>query len=198
MAPAADVVVFNPLSWSRTDVVTVDQATAVQDVKSRRKIPCQALPEGGSCFVATELPSIGYRSYRRLSETEAPANAVTLAEGQMENEFYRVTLDPATGGLKSILDKETGCELVDPESEYRLGELIYVSGGEGSYAISSNLKDLPAPKFSYHRQKPVRVTQSNGPVYGELASEATADKFPKITLRVRLGRASCRERVEIS
>ena len=146
MAPAADLVVFNPLSWSRTDVVTVDQATAVQDVKTKRKLPCQALPEGGSCFVATELPSVGYRSYRRLFEAETAANAVTLAEGQMENEFYRVTLDPATGGLKSILDKETGCELVDPESEYRLGELIYVSGGEGSYAISSNLQGPAAPE----------------------------------------------------
>ena len=186
MVPAADLLVFNPVSWSRTDVVTTDQAAAVQDVKTKRKIPCQALPEGGSCFVATELPSVGYRSYRKLFETETRANAVTLAEGQMENEFYRVTVCPATGGLRSILDKETGCELVDPESVYRLGELIYVTGGEGSHAISSNLKGLPPPKFSYHRQKPVRVTQSNGPVFGELASEATAEKFPKITLRVRL------------
>ena len=32
----------------------------------------------------------------------------------------------------------------------------------------------------------MRVTQANGPVFGELASEATAEKFPKITLRVRL------------
>ena len=186
IAPAADLLVFNPLSWSRADLVTTEQATAVQDVKSKRKFPCQALPEGGSCFVATELPSVGYRSYRRVSEAVPPANAVTLTEGQMENEFYRVTLDATNGGLKSILDKQTGHELVDPESEYRLGELIYVTGGEGSYAISSNLKDLPAPKFAYHRQKAVRATQSNGPVFGELASEVTADKFPKMTLRVRL------------
>jgi alpha-mannosidase len=186
MAPASDLVVFNPLAWSRTDLVTTDQAGAVQDVKTKSKLPCQALPEGGSCFVATELPSVGYRSYRRLFEAGPSTNAASFAEGQMENEFYRVTLDATNGAVKSILDKESGHELVDPDSEYRLGELIYVSGGEGSYAISSNLKDLPPPKFSYHRQKAVRVTQSNGPVYGELASEATADKFPKMVLRVRL------------
>ncbi len=121
-------------------------------MKTKRKLPCQALPEGGSCFVATDLPSVGYRSYRRLFEAGPSTNAVTFAEGQMENEFYRVTLDATNGALKSILDKETGRELVDPESEYRLGELIYVSGGEGSYAIHSNLKGLPPPKFSYHRQ----------------------------------------------
>ena len=186
MAPAADLVVFNPLSWSRTDLVTTEQAGAVQDVKTKRKLPCQALPEGGSCFVASELPSVGYRSYRKMFEAEPAANAATFAEGRMENEFYRVTLDATNGALKSILDKETGCELVDPDSEYRLGELIYVSGGEGSHAISSDLKGLPAPTFSYHRQKAVRVSQSNGPVFGELASEVAADKFTKITLRVRL------------
>ncbi len=106
----------------------------------------------------------------------------------MENEFYRVSLDPKSGALKSILDKETGRELIDTESEYRLGELIYVSGGEGSYAVSSDLRGLPPPKFTYHRQKGLRITHTNGPVFGELASEATADMFPKITLRVRLYR----------
>ena len=142
LAPAADLVVFNPLAWSRTDLVTTEQAGAVQDVKTKRKLPCQALPEGGSCFVATDLPSVGYRSYRRVFQAEPAANAVSFAEGQMENEFYRVSLDATNGALKSILDKETGRELIDPESEYRLGELIYVSGGEGSYAINSNLRGV--------------------------------------------------------
>ena len=186
LAPAADLVVFNPLSWTRTDLVTSEQAGAVQDMKTKRILPCQVLPEGGSCFVAAELPSVGYRSYRRLFEAGPATNAVSFAEGQMENEFYRVTLDATNGALKSILDKETGRELIDPDSEYRLGELIYVSGGEGSYAVHSDLKGLPAPKFTYHRQNGVRVMQANGPVFGELASEATAEKFPKITLRVRL------------
>ncbi len=104
----------------------------------------------------------------------------------MENEFYRVTLDATNGALKSILDKQTGCELVDPGSEYRLGELIYVTGGENTHAVHSDLAGLPPPKFSYHRQLPVRVTPSNGPVFGELASEATVAGFGKLSLRVRL------------
>ena len=121
MAPKADLVVFNPLSWSRTDLVTTDQTGAVEDVKTKRKLPCQALPEGGSCFVAADLPSVGYRSYRKLFDSEAAANAVSFAEGQMENEFYRVTLDATNGALRSILDKETGRELVDPGGEVPAG-----------------------------------------------------------------------------
>jgi alpha-mannosidase len=186
LVPAADLVVFNPLAWSRTDLVTTSEADAVQDVKTQRQIPCQALPEGGSCFVASDLPSVGYRSYRRVAPAEPVTNAVSFSVAQMENEFYRVSLDPKSGALNSIFDKETGRELIDAESEYRLGELIYVSGGEGSYAVHSDLKDLPAPKFTYHPQNGVRVTQTSGPVFGELTSEATAEKFPKITLRVRL------------
>ncbi len=184
--PATDLLAFNPLAWPCTNLVTTDQADTVEDVKTKRKLPCQALPEGGSCFVATDLPSVGYRSYRRVFGPTPAANAVSFAPNQMENEFYRVTLDATNGAVKSIVDKETGRELVDPDSEYRLGELIYVSGGEGSYAVHSNLRGLPPPKFTYHRQQPLRVTQVNGPVFGELTSEATADNFPKITLRVRL------------
>ena len=72
LIPPADLVVFNPLAWPRTDLVMTAQAGAVQDVKTKRKLPCQALPEGGSCFVATDLPSVGYRSYRRVAPTDLP------------------------------------------------------------------------------------------------------------------------------
>ena len=185
LTPAADLVVFNPLSWSRKAVVTTAGAQAVVDLKTKRTIPCQALPEGGSCFLAADLPSVGYRSYRKAILNRPAKDAAKVSAQGMENEFYRVTLDPKSGALKSILDKETGRELVDAKSEYGLGELIYVSGGEGSYAVHSNLK-LPAPKFTYHRQSATGVSQINGPVFGELTSEAKAEKLPKITLRVRL------------
>jgi hypothetical protein len=186
LTPAADLVVFNPLSWSRNDVVTTEKAEAVVDLATKRTVPCQALPEGGSCFVATALPSVGYRSYRSATPAGSAKQAATISGNVMENEFYRVTLDPRTGALKSIFDKESRRELVDADSEYGLGELIYVSGGEGSYAVHSDLKRLPAPKFTYHRQTATGLKTINGPVFGELTSEAKAEKFPKVTLRIRL------------
>ena len=185
MVPAADLVVFNPLSWSRNNVVVTEKAEALQDQATKKTIACQALPEGGSCFVAKDLPSIGYRSYRNAVSAGPIKNAVSITENQMENEFYRVTLEPKTGALKSIFDKEAKRELVDAESEYGMGELVYASGGEGTYAVHSNL-GLPAPKFTYHKPKATGLKQINGPVFGELTSEAKAEKFPKITLRIRL------------
>jgi hypothetical protein len=188
MVPAADLVVFNPLAWSRNSVVKTDtQGGAMQDVASSKFYECQNLPEGGSCFVADNLPSIGYRTYHNVGlKIPPPPDAVQISGNQMENEFYRVTLNPQTGGIQSIYDKQLGRELVDTNSQYNLGELVYVTGGAGTYAIHSDLVNLPPPHFEYHPQTGVKIESLNGPVFGELDSEATAMNFPKLALRVRL------------
>ncbi len=189
LVPAADVVVFNPLAWTRKDLVVMSGRAAgtVQDLQSNQELQCQALPEGGACFIAPDLPSAGYRSYRRLADRPTPAQGPAPAsESVMENEFYRVSLDPTTGAVKSVLDKETGRELVDAQSEYGLGEMLYVSGGEGSYAVHSDLRGLPAPKFSVHRQRSTRIRQVDGPVFSELTSQAEGETLHGIALRVRL------------
>jgi alpha-mannosidase len=178
-------VVFNPLSWSRKAIVTTTNTEAVVDLETKRTIPCQALPEGGSCFIAKDLPSVGYRSYRNAGPVGPAEEPLILGSQEMENEFYHITLDPRTGVPSSILDKETGRELVDAQSEYGFGEVIYVSGGEGTYAVHSDL-NLPAPKFTYHHQNASRAVRINGPVFSELTRSTGAEKLPKITLRMRL------------
>jgi len=105
----------------------------------------------------------------------------------MENEFYRVTLNPKTGGIASIYDKQLGRELVDTNDEFDLGELIYVTGGEGTSAVDPNLTNLP-PRFEDHWPTGTGIKSANGPVFGELISEATNENFPQITMRVRLYR----------
>jgi alpha-mannosidase len=188
MVPATDLVVFNPLAWSRNDLVKTELTGAVRDAGTQKVYPCQPLPEGGSCFFAEGLPSIGYRSYQQAAPADAaPApDAVQISGNQMENEFYRVGLNPRTGGIQSLFDKELGRELVDTNSESDLGELVYVTGGEGTSAIESDLAGLPPPKFAYHWQTAAGITATNGPVFGELTSTATNENFPGITLRIRL------------
>ncbi|MGH7942580.1 MAG: glycoside hydrolase family 38 C-terminal domain-containing protein [Limisphaerales bacterium] len=188
MVPASDLVVFNSLAWPRNAVVKSKMRGAVQDMRTQRVYPCQALPEGGSCFIADDLPAIGYRTYKQAVLTDTPTDAVQISGNTIENEYYRVTLNPAAGGISSIYDKQLGRELVDPDAKYCLGELIYVTGGEGTYAIHSDLANLPPPRFSYHPEIGVKIDAINGPVFGELDSHATAENFPGITMRVRLYR----------
>ena len=189
MVPPADLVVFNSLAWARKAVVQTEASGALQDLKTKAVLPCQALPEGGNCFVAEDLPAIGYRLYRnQIAPTDNAPEAARISGNQIENEFYRVTLNPKTGGISSIYDRQIGCELVDTNSDFDLGELIYVTGGEGTYAIHSDLNRLPPPKFEYHRQNGTAIKSIVGPVFGELDSQSTAADFPGITMRVRLYR----------
>ena len=180
--------VFNSLAWTRNALVKTDVAGAVQDMATKKTIPCQALPEGGNCFIADRLPSIGYRGYRNATLSRPEPDAVRISGNQIENEFYRVTLNPKTGGIGSIYDKQIKRELVDTDADFDLGELVYVTGGDGTSAIHSDLKRLPPPKFEYHWQGGAGIKSLNGPVFGELDSEATNRDFPKITMRVRLYR----------
>jgi len=188
MVPASDLVVFNPLAWERNAVVKTESVGALQDMKTDRTFPCQSLPEGGSCFIADDLPAIGYRTYKQTVLKETPRDAVEISGDQIENEYYLVKLNPVTGGIASIYDKQLGRELVDTRAKYDLGELIYRTGGAGTYAIHSDLKNLPPPQFTDRPQTGVSIDSINGPVFGELDSHATADDFPQITMRVRLYR----------
>jgi alpha-mannosidase len=72
-------------------------------------------PEHYLSFIAADVPAFGYRCYLVRAE---PAHAVVQAnhlddrpaevapsKATLENRFYRIELDPATGGLRSLWDK---------------------------------------------------------------------------------------------
>ena len=121
------VVVFNPLPWKRDGVVDVswaDDTPALTDVASGEAVPA-AVEAGRLRFVAKGLPPMGYRTYdasRRQSSGLVRADAKTHT---IENERFRVTLDPARCGIRSVVDKKTGRELVNTRSPYALGQYLY-------------------------------------------------------------------------
>jgi len=144
------LIVFNSLNWLRTDVVrarlSFDQYKAqhisLWDVQGR-EIPVQVMEKevysDGSlksaeiCFIAEDIPSIGYKTYY-YSPASLPAS---LAPGNMqniENKFYK--LEFTSGGLKSIYDKQLQKELIDP-SKFKAGEIFTmrsVGNGAGEFA----------------------------------------------------------------
>ena len=121
------VVVFNPLPWQRDGAVDVPWSAAtatVSDVASGHIAP--AASEGGRLrFVAKDLPPLGYRTF---VPGEQPVQSRVKADTQtqcIENEFLCVVLDPGRCGVRSIVDKKTGRELVNPQSPYALGQYLY-------------------------------------------------------------------------
>ena len=137
--PGRQIVVFNPLSIERTDKVEVSLNVYGQDTLSYKvidavtgkEVPSQLVkshPADGTdetitlCFVAQNVPSIGYKTYYLQPyvagfENGVPLRATNLSPvtaqadaGVYENKFYRIQFGP--GGLKSIFDKELQTELL--------------------------------------------------------------------------------------
>jgi alpha-mannosidase len=121
------VVVYNPLPWRRDSAVQVlwsGAATALTDVASQ-EVAAGAVEEGRLHFVAKDVPPLGYRTYV-VSDRPAPRRITAEAHADcLDNEFFRVTLDPARCGIRSVVCKKTGRELVNPQSPYALGQYLY-------------------------------------------------------------------------
>ena len=129
------LVVFNPLAHARTDVASVPlgalgekpQDVVLRDAQTGKPIPCQ-IDGDRLVLLARDVPPFGYKTYaigRGGAPGEAPAGELKAGGAVLENRFYRVTFDRATGAVTSIFDKELGRELVDASAPHRFNQLIY-------------------------------------------------------------------------
>ncbi len=143
------VVVFNSLSWERTDIVNFQvnfeegeaRSLKVKDADGNNiPVQCQvdkqfsdgSIKSAKIYLVAKNIPSIGYKTYYiQASETNAKSNK----EPSLENEYYKIAF--ADGGLKSIYDKSLLKELVD-DSKFVAGEVFTmqsVGNGAGEFEM---------------------------------------------------------------
>jgi alpha-mannosidase len=138
------IVVFNPLSWKRTDVVRVlhralkigrgDVYYELVDNTTGERVPYQSLLgdrlQDTIAFVAKDVPALGYKTYRVVTVEKQPAypdGALKVAGNVVENEFYRVEVDPESGGVSSIFDKQLQRELVDRKATEKVNQYLYYS-----------------------------------------------------------------------
>ncbi len=114
-------------------------------------------------FLAEGLPAMGYRTYKVEPCAGWPAFADdTVADtGGMENRYYRLTLDPETRTIASLVDKELGRELVDQGAFHGLGEVLARSCETGQE------ERIRVPSISIAETGPVYTTlRLNGSVLG--------------------------------
>ena len=137
--PAETLVVFNPLNWQRDALVETDLApdAGLEDLTTHEPVAYQVVEAKEKFirvrFLARGLPAVGYKCFAITREGHAAPAAA--AETTVENRYYRVTVDAASGAVKSIYDKELKRELVDEKSPYKFGQYVYVSGGDGTSMI---------------------------------------------------------------
>ncbi|MFP4082580.1 MAG: alpha-mannosidase [Candidatus Aminicenantes bacterium] len=119
------LLVFNPLSWKRDGVVKVklpsDFPPNIMVLNHKgENIPSQILKEGRKnilCFVAKEVPSLGYKLYNlQPGRSLTTSNELKAGETALENRYFVVNLHPETGNIISIFDKIEKKEILAPQA----------------------------------------------------------------------------------
>ncbi|MGH9776515.1 MAG: alpha-mannosidase [Candidatus Acidiferrales bacterium] len=129
LGAGAPLLVFNPLSWARSDVVDarVQLSTPAQNVEvlDSRGAPVisERISGPGSTririrFLAENVPPLGYEEFRVVPAAKPRSVASTLRAGPdfLENEFFRVQVDPKTGCITSLFDKKSQWESLEKGS----------------------------------------------------------------------------------
>jgi alpha-mannosidase len=112
------VVVWNTLTHKRSDVVTVHLQRPLGPgvrVCDHDGAEVPALVEHGGhtvSWLAHDMPSLGWRSYR-ISSAAPSSEWEPLAGNEIDNDHYRLRVDPVRGGaVTSLVETGTGRELI--------------------------------------------------------------------------------------
>ncbi|MCX6559137.1 MAG: hypothetical protein NTZ26_01355, partial [Candidatus Aminicenantes bacterium] len=186
--------VFNPLSWERTDMVRTALPAVLVEKKGKFKlfekaggaeISYQIVDKSTLLFQAT-VPSMGYAVYTITPDVAPapPAPAAIVGKTTIENKFYKAVVDTVSGGLSSLVDKQTGAELVDTRSSYGLNQFIYENPVGGRAAV-----DDMAKRAVFKRYSPVAASAApglQGPGASSLVVTSKTVRHPEIKQEIIL------------
>jgi alpha-mannosidase len=200
---AGDVVVWNPLTCDRTDVVTARlDAPIVAGVRvldaDGTQLPAHVETDGCSVtWLARDVPSLGWRSYRLVAD-DAPSGWEPAAGCDIANERYRLAVDPARGGAVSswvhdgrelIADGQVANELAVYE-EYP----GHPTGGEGPWHL------LPKGLVMCSSETSAQVRAYHSPVGQRLVVHGRVGDLLRYTQTLTLwhgvARVDCRTSVD--
>jgi alpha-mannosidase len=125
--PGEPVLVFNPLSWPRTEVVEVEvqlpgpaQHIIVTDARGKpaasQLLKIDPQTHRARLLILAHTPALGYNTYFVHGETKelAAQSSLEASATGLENEFLRATIDPRTGCITSLFDKRSNQEALAP------------------------------------------------------------------------------------
>ena len=169
------VVVFNALSWQRTDPVNVSVKSPGGEFNlvdgKNRTVPYQIVHKTGDGtfeiqFIAENVPSLGYKTYyitkggSRVANVDLPKTSDTY----FENKYYKINL--TNGGIKGIYDKQLGKEILET-GKFQGGEVFTmqsVGNGAGEFSEVQKPTMEGFDKMSNHSARWKLQKELSGPV----------------------------------
>lgn len=163
--PGVPIVVFNPLSWQRTDAVEVDtpfpgESPYVKITDSAgRAYPARTLGDT-LYFTARDVPALGYRVFWASRVPAAVPTAIKCAADAVENQYFRVTVDRKSAAITGIYDKISRRQLMPVGARAALPQLL-----RGSDVLQT-------------AGRGTTVMMDSGPARGMLVLDSSLDKRP--------------------
>ena len=152
----------------------------VSDLRGRA-LASQRLADGSLAVAVREVPGRGRVPLKvTAGRPGRPTGRASASGTTLENEALRVELDPATGAIRSLLDRARGTEVAGPQG---LARYRYVPGLDPALAQDAG---------------PVTITvEEPGPLVAVLRAEGQAPGAKSAVLRYRLVAGSDRLEVEL-
>ncbi len=201
--PGVPVVVFNPLSIRRKDIVEASIPDELVNAKSiavfdanDNEVPSQ-LSKGfdglGRILFQADLPPVGVSVYSlRQASTKKYESELVVRNNYLENNNYKVTID-TNGDISSIVDKRLGKELLEKPIQLEFGENF--PDIKPAWRIYWKDIEQAARSVAAH---PISVEiVEDGPL--RIAIEVIREnEGSKITQRIRLSAGADGSRVEVA
>jgi len=170
---------FNPPQ--RFELVFAAEEAPPLGWKTYRLVPAAQKGESAKSAVSARKPSEddaqpSAAKEARSSEKSSPDqttsdSSLRIGQNTLENRYFRLVLDPQTGAIQSLYDKQFRRELVDPDAPHGLGQLV--------------VKEVKTAQLA-PAQKAVIRTGQTGPVYASLLVTTQAPGCPQVSQEIIL------------
>ena len=195
--PGTALVVFNTLNWQRDELVetALNDGTVITDLATDQRVAYEVLWKRQGFrhvrFLARDIPAVGYKCFGLVREEETSDISSPDPAGPpatvVENDFYRLTLDPASGAVRGLYDKQLRRELVDSRSPYKFNQYVYVTGGEGETQILRPIESWPKASLTIHNSSEGRMVSLRKVPFGHsIRLRSSATNTPVIETEILL------------
>ncbi|MFA6451373.1 MAG: glycoside hydrolase family 38 C-terminal domain-containing protein, partial [bacterium] len=176
------VAVFNPLAWARKDIAIfpapAGKMLVIRDSAGKPVLAQKISPDSVAALVS--VPAMGYavfdvgfiseKAQPKASAKKTEAAAASKALVTIENEFYKLTVDPSKGGaMTSLKDVRSGREYLKSDMKSLGNDLVAYKEypvlpdmGEGPWSI------YPTGERYYSHDYPATVKVVKGSLFSRV------------------------------